>query len=128
MREDLSCAACGNTAVQKPPEQMNNSCGYALHDPVSRASGNRICQPLFKRIHRTVLTNMSQTPNWVELEHFLNSHKREGTCECVVERQVLARIVAHGDGHIGVVWARRLLRAEPIVVPPIVPGIHLRIA
>jgi hypothetical protein len=91
MREDLSLAVCGNSAVQKPPEQMNNSFGYALHDPVFRTSGNRIRQLLFKRIHRTVLTNMSQLSNRFELEHFLNFHKREGICECVVERQVLAR-------------------------------------
>jgi hypothetical protein len=62
--------------VQKLPEQMDNSREYSRHNAVFRTSGIGICQLLFKRSHRTVLTNMSQLSNRVELQYFLDCHKR----------------------------------------------------
>jgi GntR family transcriptional regulator, transcriptional repressor for pyruvate dehydrogenase complex len=48
----------------------------AFHDAIFRASGNRICQLLFKRVHRTLLSSMEQLSNRVSLEQPLNFHKR----------------------------------------------------
>jgi GntR family transcriptional repressor for pyruvate dehydrogenase complex len=48
----------------------------AFHDAVFRASGNRICQLLFKQIHRTVLTSMSHLSNRVALDQPLMYHRR----------------------------------------------------
>jgi GntR family transcriptional regulator, transcriptional repressor for pyruvate dehydrogenase complex len=48
----------------------------AFHDTVFRASGNRICQLLFKRIHRTLLSSMSKLSQRVPLEQPLEYHKR----------------------------------------------------
>jgi GntR family transcriptional regulator, transcriptional repressor for pyruvate dehydrogenase complex len=48
----------------------------AFHDTVFRASGNRICQLLFKRIHRTLLNSMSKLSERVSVEQPLEYHKR----------------------------------------------------
>ena len=48
----------------------------AFHDANLRASGNRICQLLFKRIHRTVLMSMSHLSSRVALKKPLMYHKR----------------------------------------------------
>ena len=48
----------------------------AFHESIFRASGNRICHLLFKVIHRSVLTSMSQLLNRVSLERPLSYHKR----------------------------------------------------
>lgn len=48
----------------------------AFHDTVFRASGNRICQLLFKRIHRTLLMSMGKLSNRVSIEQPLQYHKK----------------------------------------------------
>lgn len=48
----------------------------AFHDAVFRASGNRICQLLFKLIHRTVLISMSHLSARVGIEQPLTYHKK----------------------------------------------------
>jgi GntR family transcriptional regulator, transcriptional repressor for pyruvate dehydrogenase complex len=48
----------------------------AFHERIFRASGNRICHLLFKVIHRSVLTSMSQLSSRVSLERPLGYHKR----------------------------------------------------
>ena len=48
----------------------------AFHDAIFRASGNRICQLLFKQIHRTLLTSMSHLSNRVAIEQPLMFHRR----------------------------------------------------
>src|SRR5271154_7448288 len=48
----------------------------AFHNAIFRASGNRICQLLFKGIHRTVLTSMSQLSERVSVEQPLKFHRK----------------------------------------------------
>ena len=48
----------------------------AFHDTVFRASGNRICQLLFKRIHRTLLHSMAKLSDRVSVDKPLQYHKR----------------------------------------------------
>lgn len=93
--EDLHALRAAVTAMQESSGTDERlAADMAFHDAVFRASGNRICQLLFKRIHRTVLTSMNQLSNRVELEQPLNFHKR-----------IYAAIRAHdAEG------ARRLMR------------------
>jgi GntR family transcriptional repressor for pyruvate dehydrogenase complex len=48
----------------------------AFHNAIFRASGNRICQLLFKGIHRSLLTSMSQLSDRVSVEQPLEFHRR----------------------------------------------------
>ena len=48
----------------------------AFHNAIFRASGNRICQLLFKGIHRTVLTSMNQLSERVPVEQPLKFHRK----------------------------------------------------
>jgi GntR family transcriptional repressor for pyruvate dehydrogenase complex len=48
----------------------------AFHNAIFRASGNRICQLLFKGIHRTVLTSMNQLSAGVSVEQPLKFHRK----------------------------------------------------
>src|SRR5271156_4824126 len=48
----------------------------AFHNAIFHASGNRICQLLFKGIHRTVLTSMSQLSERVAVEQPLKFHRK----------------------------------------------------
>jgi GntR family transcriptional regulator, transcriptional repressor for pyruvate dehydrogenase complex len=48
----------------------------AFHDAIFRASGNRICQLLFKRIHRMVMLSMEQVSSKVALEKPLMYHRQ----------------------------------------------------
>jgi GntR family transcriptional regulator, transcriptional repressor for pyruvate dehydrogenase complex len=48
----------------------------AFHDAIFRASGNRICQLLFKSIHRSVLTSMSHLSERVSMEQPLKFHRK----------------------------------------------------
>jgi GntR family transcriptional regulator, transcriptional repressor for pyruvate dehydrogenase complex len=48
----------------------------AFHNAIFRASGNRICQLLFKGIHRTVVTSMTQLSERVSVEQPLKFHRR----------------------------------------------------
>jgi GntR family transcriptional regulator, transcriptional repressor for pyruvate dehydrogenase complex len=47
-----------------------------FHNAIFHASGNRICQLVFKGIHRTVLSSMSQLWERVSLEKPLKSHRK----------------------------------------------------
>jgi GntR family transcriptional repressor for pyruvate dehydrogenase complex len=48
----------------------------AFHEAIFRASGNRICHLLFKGIHRSLLTSMSQLSDRVSLDQPLMFHRR----------------------------------------------------
>lgn len=75
--EDLHALRAAITAMQNSRgTQERLAADMAFHDAVFRASGNRICQLLFKRIHRIVLNSMTQLSNRVALEKPLNYHKR----------------------------------------------------
>jgi len=93
--EDLHALRAAITAMQDSSGTDERlAADMAFHDAVFRASGNRICQLLFKRIHRTVLTSMGQLSNRVELQQPLSYHKR-----------IYAAIRAHDADE-----ARRLMR------------------
>jgi GntR family transcriptional regulator, transcriptional repressor for pyruvate dehydrogenase complex len=75
--EDLHSLRAAVTAMQNSASTEERlAADMAFHDAIFRASGNRICQLLFKRIHRTVLTSMSHLSNRVALEQPLAFHKR----------------------------------------------------
>ena len=75
--EDLDALRAAVTAMQESSgTEERLTADMAFHDAVIRASGNRICEPLFQRIHRRVLTSMSQLSNRVELQQPLNHHKK----------------------------------------------------
>lgn len=75
--EDLHALREAVTAMQGcSSTEERLAADMAFHDAVFRASGNRICQLLFKRIHRTVLSSMNQLSNRVALEKPLAYHKR----------------------------------------------------
>jgi GntR family transcriptional repressor for pyruvate dehydrogenase complex len=81
----------------------------AFHDAIFHASGNRICQLLFKRIHRAVLNSMSQLSNRVAIERPLMYHQRiyaairerdvEGARKAMHEHIVDARSLLSGQGN-----------------------------
>jgi GntR family transcriptional regulator, transcriptional repressor for pyruvate dehydrogenase complex len=48
----------------------------AFHDAICRASGNRICQLLFRSIHRTLFASMKQLSDRVALDQPLMFHRR----------------------------------------------------
>jgi GntR family transcriptional repressor for pyruvate dehydrogenase complex len=93
--EDLQALRAAVRAMQESSgTEARLAADLAFHDAVFRASGNRICQLLFKRIHRTVLTSMSHLSARVGIEQPLSYHKK-----------IYAAIRAH-DGEA----ARRLMR------------------
>ncbi|HEX4155039.1 MAG TPA: FadR/GntR family transcriptional regulator [Acidobacteriaceae bacterium] len=47
----------------------------SFHEAVFRASGNRICHLLFKSIHRTLLTSMTQLSDRVSMDQPLKFHR-----------------------------------------------------
>ena len=75
--EDIAALRAAVSAMEKSKNTKERlSADMAFHDAVFRASGNRICQLLFKQIHRTVLTSMSHLSNRVSLEQPLMYHRR----------------------------------------------------
>lgn len=75
--EDIAALRAAVSAMEKSKNTKERlSADMAFHDAVFRASGNRICQLLFKQIHRTVLTSMSQLSNRVALDQPLMYHRR----------------------------------------------------
>ena len=75
--EDIAALRSAVTAMEKCKTTKDRlSADMAFHDAIFRASGNRICQLLFKRIHRTVLTSMSHLSNRVEVGQPLMYHRR----------------------------------------------------
>src|SRR5580692_2348951 len=80
----------------------------AFHNAIFRASGNRICQLLFKGIHRTVLTSMNQLSERVSVEQPLKFHRK--IYAAIRARDAEAARVAMRD-HI--LDARSLLTRKP---------------
>jgi len=75
--EDLHALRAAVTAMQDSSgTEARLAADMAFHDAIFHASGNRICQLLFKRIHRTVLASMGHLSNRVALEQPLSYHKR----------------------------------------------------
>ena len=75
--EDIAALRAAVSAMEKSKNTKERlTADMAFHDAVFRASGNRICQLLFKQIHRTVLTSMSHLSNRVSLEQPLMYHRR----------------------------------------------------
>jgi GntR family transcriptional repressor for pyruvate dehydrogenase complex len=75
--EDIAVLRSAVSAMEKCKNTKERlDADLAFHDAIFRASGNRICQLLFKRIHRTVLMSMSHLSNRVALEQPLMYHKR----------------------------------------------------
>ena len=75
--EDLHALRAAVTAMQDSSgTEARLLADMAFHDAVFRASGNRICQLLFKRIHRTLLTSMSHLSGRVGIEQPLSYHKK----------------------------------------------------
>jgi GntR family transcriptional repressor for pyruvate dehydrogenase complex len=75
--EDIAALRAAVSAMEKSRNtQERLTADMAFHDAVFRASGNRICQLLFKQIHRTVLTSMSHLSHRVSLEQPLMYHRR----------------------------------------------------
>jgi GntR family transcriptional repressor for pyruvate dehydrogenase complex len=75
--EDLQALRSAVTAMQDSSgTEARLAADMAFHDAVFRASGNRICQLLFKRIHRTVLTSMNHLSARVGIEQPLSYHKK----------------------------------------------------
>jgi len=75
--EDIAALRSAVLAMEKSKntkERLNAD--MAFHDAIFHASGNRICQLLFKRIHRTLLMSMSHLSNRVALERPLMYHRR----------------------------------------------------
>jgi GntR family transcriptional repressor for pyruvate dehydrogenase complex len=75
--EDIAALRSAVSAMEKSKNTKERlSADMAFHDAIFRASGNRICQFLFKQIHRTVLTSMSHLSNRVALDQPLMYHRR----------------------------------------------------
>ena len=75
--EDLNALRAAIAAMLNSKSNAERlSADIAFHDAIFRASGNRICHLLFKQIHRTVLTSMSQLSSRVSLERPLSFHQR----------------------------------------------------
>lgn len=64
------------TMERSRTNQSRLDADMAFHECIFRASGNRICHLLFKVIHRTVLTSMTQLSNRVSVEVPLTFHKK----------------------------------------------------
>lgn len=75
--EDLNALRNSISAMQNSKTTQDRlNADMAFHDAIFRASGNRICQLLFKQIHRTVLCSMSHLSNRVSLEQPLMYHRK----------------------------------------------------
>lgn len=75
--EDIAALRAAVSAMEKSKNTKERlTADMAFHDAIFRASGNRICQLLFKQIHRTVLTSMSHLSYRVSLEQPLMYHRR----------------------------------------------------
>ncbi len=75
--EDLAQLRQAIMAMERSrTNQSRLDADMAFHECIFRASGNRICHLLFKVIHRTVLTSMTQLSNRVSVDRPLTFHKR----------------------------------------------------
>jgi GntR family transcriptional repressor for pyruvate dehydrogenase complex len=108
--EDMNALRSAIAAMQNSKSIKERlAADMAFHDAIFHASGNRICQLLFKRIHRTVLNSMSQLSNRVALERPLMFHQRiyaairerdiEGARKAMHEHILDARSLLSGQGN-----------------------------
>jgi GntR family transcriptional repressor for pyruvate dehydrogenase complex len=75
--EDLSTLRNAVFAMERSKSVRERlDADLAFHDAIFRASGNRICHLLFKGIHRTLLTSMSQLADRVSMDQPLMFHRR----------------------------------------------------
>jgi GntR family transcriptional regulator, transcriptional repressor for pyruvate dehydrogenase complex len=75
--EDISALRSAVLALERSKINRDRlEADMAFHNAIFRASGNRICQLLFKGIHRIVLTSMSQLSEKVSVEQPLKSHRK----------------------------------------------------
>jgi GntR family transcriptional regulator, transcriptional repressor for pyruvate dehydrogenase complex len=75
--EDLSALRNAVLAMERSKSIRERlDADLAFHDAIFRASGNRICHLLFKGIHRTLLTSMSQLADRVSMDQPLMFHRR----------------------------------------------------
>src|ERR1700749_2075254 len=67
--EDISALRNAIFAMERSTSNRERlQADIAFHDAIFRASGNRICQLLFKGIHRNVLASMSHLSDRVSME------------------------------------------------------------
>jgi GntR family transcriptional repressor for pyruvate dehydrogenase complex len=75
--EDLSTLRNAINAMERSKTNRERlDADLAFHDAICRASGNRICQLLFKVIHRTIFTSMKQLSDRVAMDQPLMFHRR----------------------------------------------------
>ncbi len=75
--EDLSALRNAISAMARCKTNRERlDADLAFHDAIFHASGNRICNLLFKRIHRTLQVSMGQLSTRVSLEQPLMFHRR----------------------------------------------------
>ena len=72
--EDISAMRNAVLALERSKALRDRlEADMAFHNAIFRASGNRICQLLFKGIHRTVVTSMKELSERVSVEQPLSS-------------------------------------------------------
>jgi GntR family transcriptional regulator, transcriptional repressor for pyruvate dehydrogenase complex len=75
--EDISVLRNAVLALERSKVNRDRlEADMAFHNAIFHASGNRICQLLFKGIHRTVLTSMNQLSERVPLDQPLKFHRK----------------------------------------------------
>lgn len=75
--EDLSALRNAILAMERSRSTRERlGADMAFHEAIFRASGNRICHLLFRAIHRTLLTSMSQLSGRVSLDTPLMYHRK----------------------------------------------------
>jgi GntR family transcriptional repressor for pyruvate dehydrogenase complex len=75
--EDISTLRNAVLALERSKNMRERlDADMAFHNAIFRASGNRICQLVFKGIHRTVLSSMSQLSERVAVEQPIKSHRK----------------------------------------------------
>ncbi len=75
--EDLATLRHALMAMERSRTiQARLDADMAFHEAIFRASGNRICHLLFKVIHRTVLTSMTQLSGRATIERPLSFHRK----------------------------------------------------
>lgn len=75
--EDISVLRNAVLALERSKSMRERlDADMAFHNAIFRASGNRICQLVFKGIHRTVLSSMSQLSERATVERPLKFHRK----------------------------------------------------
>lgn len=74
--EDMSALRNAITSMERSRTAKDRlDADMSFHEAVFRASGNRICHLLFKSIHRTLLTSMTQLSDRVSMDQPLKFHR-----------------------------------------------------